>query len=167
MYAFVGETIVLQPSKQLTTFSQDPHHPLLVPKSEAWVLKEATLASTMAAYQHHAVAVKNGQLVGQQVVSVDEALAVLMDNPHPLETLADPGAYMESGSISRYHNPDNYTRAFGRLLAERREVQAEGLAAASAVPQLATRQRPFFPVASDLESMEGREMVGMVLENAA
>ncbi len=33
----------------------------------------------------------------------------LMDCPHPLEVLADPNAYLERGSISRYHNPDNYT----------------------------------------------------------
>ena len=33
-----------------------------------------------------------------------------MDNPHPLETLGDSGAYGPDGSISRYHNPDSYTR---------------------------------------------------------
>ena len=33
-----------------------------------------------------------------------------MDNPHPLETLGDSGAYGPDGSISRYHNPDHYTR---------------------------------------------------------
>ena len=33
-----------------------------------------------------------------------------MDNPHPLETLGDSGAYGPVGSISRYHNPDHYTR---------------------------------------------------------
>ena len=173
MYAFVGQSIVLQPSKELTTFNQDPYHPLLVPRSEAWVLKEATLASTMAAYKQRAAAVRNGKAVGQEVGSVEEALAALMDNPHPLETLADPGAYMEAGSISRYHNPDNYTQAMGKLLAERRGQQAEALVAPSAVPRLASRQRPFFPVASDLNGMdECRLEMGemervMVLQDAA
>ncbi|GFR40804.1 hypothetical protein Agub_g1422, partial [Astrephomene gubernaculifera] len=47
--------------------------------------------------------------------NVVEAVWEFMDCPHPLETLADPGAYLASGTISRYHNPDNYTRALGRL----------------------------------------------------
>lgn len=42
-------------------------------------------------------------------LSARAALMELMDCPHPLETLADPGAYLDTGSISRYHNPDNYT----------------------------------------------------------
>ena len=38
-----------------------------------------------------------------------------MDRPHPLETLAEPGAYLDSGSISRMHNPDHYKSALGRI----------------------------------------------------
>jgi hypothetical protein len=51
--------------------------------------------------------------------SSDEALWQLMNFPHPLDILADPGAYGEAGSISRYHNPDNYTRAIGGVLRAR------------------------------------------------
>lgn len=32
------------------------------------------------------------------------------------ELLADPASYLSTGSISRYHNPDNYTAALGRLI---------------------------------------------------
>ena len=39
-----------------------------------------------------------------------QAVMAIMDNPHPLETLGDSGAYGPEGSISRYHNPDHYTR---------------------------------------------------------
>lgn len=46
---------------------------------------------------------------GRIPASAHEAVMELMDNPHPLETLADPNAYLSSGTISRYHNPDNYT----------------------------------------------------------
>lgn len=42
-----------------------------------------------------------------------------MNTPHPLDILADPGAYGDLGAISRYHNPDNYTRAVGGVLAAR------------------------------------------------
>lgn len=51
--------------------------------------------------------------------SSDEALWQLMNFPHPLDILADPGAYGDSGSISRYHNPDNYTKAIGGVLRAR------------------------------------------------
>ncbi|KAJ9524628.1 hypothetical protein QJQ45_024233 [Haematococcus lacustris] len=56
--------------------------------------------------------------------SAQEVMWSLMDNPHPLDTLADPGAYLERGSISRFHNPDNYTAALGRIIYHQR--QAEG-----------------------------------------
>ncbi|GAX75416.1 hypothetical protein CEUSTIGMA_g2860.t1 [Chlamydomonas eustigma] len=48
--------------------------------------------------------------------SVFEAVMEIMDCPHPLEILADPSAYLDRGSISRYHNPDNYTMALGRII---------------------------------------------------
>jgi hypothetical protein len=51
--------------------------------------------------------------------TIHEALWHLMNNPHPLDTLADPGAYGDAGSISRYHNPDNYTKAIGTALRAR------------------------------------------------
>lgn len=44
---------------------------------------------------------------------------MLMNRPHPLDILADPGAYGDAGAISRYHNPDNYTRALGGVLRAR------------------------------------------------
>jgi hypothetical protein len=71
-----------------------------------------------------------------------------MDNPHPLDILGDPGAYLATGSISRYHNPDNYKRALGCLLAKRRDAAAAVLAGPSAVPAAARKQRAFFPVVS-------------------
>jgi hypothetical protein len=45
------------------------------------------------------------------VSSSREAVWELMNCPHPLDILADKNAYGDRGSISRYHNPDNYTRA--------------------------------------------------------
>ena len=59
-----------------------------------------------------------------------------MDNPHPLETLGDSGAYGPEGSISRYHNPDHYTRVrylmlcrymSGRLHDQQHRASALGL----------------------------------------
>jgi len=53
--------------------------------------------------------------------SVAEAIWELMNSPHPLDTLSEPGAYGDNGSISRYHNPDHYTRALGSVLKSRGE----------------------------------------------
>jgi hypothetical protein len=53
---------------------------------------------------------------GSPVTTSDEAIWLLMNTPHPLDILADRGAYGDRGSISRYHNPDNYTRALGAAL---------------------------------------------------
>lgn len=59
----------------------------------------------------------NSQTKNRVVVQeVKEAIWHFMNTPHPLDTLADPGAYGDAGSISRYHNPDNYTKALGTAL---------------------------------------------------
>lgn len=50
-------------------------------------------------------------------VSLEDAVWLFMNDPHPLTTLSDPKAYGARGSISRHHNPDNYARALGALLA--------------------------------------------------
>lgn len=57
---------------------------------------------------------------------VVEAVEELMDTPHPLETLADAGAYLASGSISRYHNPEHYTKALGRIIFKGRSQERGG-----------------------------------------
>ena len=53
------------------------------------------------------------------VRSVSAAVAALMDQPHPLEMLADRDSYGDDGAISRYHNPDHYTMALGGVLRAR------------------------------------------------
>ena len=53
---------------------------------------------------------------GKPAASVREAVMDLMNYPHPLDTLGDPGAYGPDGAISRYHNPDHYCRAVGGVL---------------------------------------------------
>lgn len=70
----------------------------------------AAAPASKAAQQHQ---------VTRPVSGAREALWVLMNRPHPLDILADPGAYGDSGAISRYHNPDNYTRALGGVLRAR------------------------------------------------
>lgn len=51
------------------------------------------------------------------VRSAREAALELMNVPHPLDILADAGAYGSDGAISRYHNPDNCELTCGRRAA--------------------------------------------------
>ena len=44
----------------------------------------------------------------------DAAQRVVLNTPHPLTVLSDPGAYGTRGSISRHHNPFNYLRALAK-----------------------------------------------------
>lgn len=48
--------------------------------------------------------------------AVSAAERAFLNSPHPLDILADAGAYGPAGTISRHHNPDNYTRALGSVL---------------------------------------------------
>lgn len=139
MFVHIGRAIILQPSAALR-FAAEPPLPLLPPCGGAYELAPPTLAARMRAAAARAAAAREGRPVpAREATCVDEALAALMDNPHPLETLGDPGAYLDSGTISRYHNPDNYCRALGRTLAEQRvagaaaEQRLPATAAAAAV----------------------------------
>jgi hypothetical protein len=38
-----------------------------------------------------------------------------MNSPQPLQTLGEMRAYGPNGSISRYHNPNSYTKALQQL----------------------------------------------------
>mmetsp|Transcript_37569 Transcript_37569/g.111035 ORF Transcript_37569/g.111035 Transcript_37569/m.111035 type:complete len:778 (-) Transcript_37569:90-2423(-) len=77
----------------------------------------------------------------QAAVSAHEAVLALMDCPHPLETLLDRAAYMEKGSISRYHNPDNYCAAIGRAIHLASRPCAQPWAPAAPPPGAVRRER--------------------------
>jgi hypothetical protein len=173
MYAFVGQSIVMQPSKVNAMFAADAPHPMLGSQGGAWRIVEPTLQSRMAAARQASQAAREGEpmaltrssssssSISSQAECVEEALAALMDCPHPLDTLADPGAYLESGSISRYHNPDNYCRALGRLLGERREQEASLLGGPSQVLAVAEEQMSALPVQLE-DTVDGQGLgVGM------
>lgn len=42
--------------------------------------------------------------------TLHHAELAMLDTPHPLKVLADPGAYGDHGKISRFHHPDHYTQ---------------------------------------------------------
>ncbi|KAF5828980.1 hypothetical protein DUNSADRAFT_16742 [Dunaliella salina] len=44
------------------------------------------------------------------VMTLQEATQLFLNTPHPLATLSEYASYGSDGAISRYHNPDNYTK---------------------------------------------------------
>lgn len=154
LYVHIGRMHVLQPSPELP-FITEPNSflPLLPPKPDLYALTDGpTLAHAMHVARTRATAVRNGAALGQPAVSRDQVLAAIMDCPHPLETLGDPAAYGNTGSISRYHNPDHYCMALGKVLRDRRQKEAEQLGRPFSVPHRASRHRPFFPAADGVDS---------------
>jgi hypothetical protein len=48
-------------------------------------------------------------------LTLGDAILTFMNSPHPLQTLGEMRAYGPNGSISRYHNPNSYTKALQQL----------------------------------------------------
>jgi hypothetical protein len=48
-------------------------------------------------------------------LTLGDAILTFMNSPHPLQTLGEMRAYGHNGSISRYHNPNSYTKALQKL----------------------------------------------------
>ena len=56
------------------------------------------------------------EVIGTEVESKRDAFLALMDNPHPLDILADARAYGFQGAISRYHDPLNYSKGLRSVI---------------------------------------------------
>ena len=123
LYYYVGRLIVLQPDSWNSFVGEGDDHPLLSPGPGLYYLSDPE-AGAVPKSPNQSVPAKAG--AAPVPANAHEAVMELMDNPHPLETLADPKAYLPFGSISRYHNPDNYTQAFGRVLHLTRQVERGG-----------------------------------------
>jgi hypothetical protein len=131
MFNPVGRIMMLQPGDAASFVARrgEGLHPLLPPAAGLYALRAPTALGGVAAQVRADVravgaAVKaavapGAEAFGPAPASVQEALWELMNNPHPLDTLADPAAYGDRGAISRFHNPDNYTRAVGGALRAR------------------------------------------------
>lgn len=144
LYHFVGRVLVLQPSEALRFAGPEPRHPMLPAASDLLLLAAPAggglVAEMRTAAQRAATLREGGCCSASEPGSVTEAVWALMDNPHPLDILGGAGSYGNDGAISRYHNPDNYTRALGRLCAERRAAAHKALLAPPRVPALAAQR---------------------------
>lgn len=81
-----------------------------------------------------------------------EATVEFLNSPHPLTTLSEYSAYGANGSISRYHNPDNYTKGLLGLIGQAPH-QVKGGSAVTAPPDsrvMAAKACPLGPAAATL-----------------
>jgi hypothetical protein len=111
MFNTIGQTLVLQPDEKASFVNNEGYHQLLPQRPGIFALKYLT--------QHNDLIQEKSSDSVSILSSPEEAYWELMNSPHPLDILGDPGAYGDGGSISRYHNPDNYTRALGGVLRAR------------------------------------------------
>lgn len=120
LYSALGTMMVMQPDRH--KFVCEPDHPLLPPGPGLYYFSESNSDSDPDAVQPiQSSSYSNTDLEiscppGRVPPSARDAFLEFMDNPHPLETLAEPAAYLDKGSISRYHHPEHLTMALGRLI---------------------------------------------------
>lgn len=117
MFNTIGQTLIVQPDEQASFVNGEGYHPLLPKGPQLLALKHSK--STERLFMTADVAPEESKSSQRAVSSVEEAYWELMNFPHPLKILRDRGAYGDLGSISRYHNPDNYTKALRGVLKSR------------------------------------------------
>ena len=123
LYSFIGRMMVLQPAADLTFTQGEGPHPMLPEGSGLYTLRHPSLLG--AAAPASLMQAADQDTGAETPTSLAAAVMAFMDTPHPLDILADHRAYGTDGAISRYHNPDNYTRALGAVLRSRRSSWAD------------------------------------------
>ena len=111
MYAPLGLMLILQPDEM-----QSPAHPLLPPGASLYQVSHpddplATLSCHASHTSEGSCSPAAARLLAKRRAEVRAAVLAFLNNPHPLETLADPASYGQEGSISRDHDPRSYTAA--------------------------------------------------------
>ncbi|CAD7699851.1 unnamed protein product [Ostreobium quekettii] len=129
LFNFIGDMLVVQPSKELGIVQGDGYHSLLPECTDLFLIEEPG----------HSAKGSVGTGPDGEARSRREALSSLFDSPHPLEILADPRSYGDMGKISRYHNPGSYTKAIKSVLMSRRRGRLATLVGAAVAKRLATR----------------------------
>jgi len=127
LYSFVGRVAILRPADDADFVKNDAHHHMLPEVAGLYKLSdpngsadlddedifgddETVLARPEPSKKGSAAAA--GSTAGQ----LRSAMLQFMNYPHPLATLTSLHAYGHDGAVSRYHNPDNYTKTLRGLV---------------------------------------------------
>lgn len=119
LYTFVGRIAILQPDPVLPFVLGDGHHSML-PDGPALYRMQDPNSSCKSNNSSNLVSMSLDeepvQATFKSPSSLREAFLLFMNTPHPLTMLSTAAAYGAQGSVSRYHNPDNYTKGLEALL---------------------------------------------------
>ena len=126
MFAPIGTTMVLQPSQELKFVTYEKDHPMLPPGHGLYRIGDEEQPSAVVGFFAEimeglapADPARAGGEEPDRAATQAEATGEYLNSPHPLEVLADPGAYGDDGQISRYHNPRSYALGLTRLANDR------------------------------------------------
>lgn len=112
LYHFVGDVEVLQPPLGSGFTLPDEGHFMLPPEPALYKLTEPSCPLPAPSRAER----RRGAGAGPRALTLSDAILAFMNTPHPLQTLREVRSYGPSGSISRFHNPQNYTDALAALL---------------------------------------------------
>lgn len=111
MYNFLGSVLVLQPCESQKFVKGEGYHPMFPEGPGLFHISDPKSGSKGCGCCSAMSTATTEDGIPIEAASQKDAVLSFMDFPHPLEILGDPGAYGDTGTISRYHNPHNYTRA--------------------------------------------------------
>lgn len=107
---------MLQPALGSGFTLPDEGHFMLPPQPALYKLAEPRAPASDAAPPASDAAKRGAAAAGRAPLTLSDAILAFMNTPHPLQTLSEVRAYGPGGSISRFHNPQNYTDALAALL---------------------------------------------------
>eukprot|EP00798_Chlamydomonas_sp_ICE-L_P017749 gene17749-24109_t len=128
LFFYVGKVLVMQPDSSLCFVNNEAPHPMLPAKPMVWDIVSPNLDVKYRPPHIPLSSMDEAQPpMGTFIpASSAEALCELMDTPHVLEMFNDPRQlYGSWGGISRYHNPEHYTKGFGRAILYMKGIEAK------------------------------------------
>lgn len=101
LYNFLGNVLILQPCEKQKYVKGEGYHPMIPGGTGLYFVTNPDSPAKVEEGVLQECTDSNGDAVMAEVRSQREAVQSLMDSPHPLEILGDPGAYGDGGTISR------------------------------------------------------------------
>lgn len=116
LYNFVGRIAILQPDPSLPFVVGDGRHAMLPEAAALYKMQDPRRGQICKPKDRSHTEGKASSSPPTKPTSLQDAFLMFMNSPHPLTLLSTAAAYGAQGMVSRYHNPDNYTKGLVSLL---------------------------------------------------